>query len=104
MVKTIVIGAGGRMGGRIISLLSADKDLKLVGAVEQKGHDLIGKDIGEKLGLGKTGVAVDDSLTACIDKSDVVIDFTHHEVSLSNLEVAAEKNRAIVIGSTGFTP
>ena len=103
MVKTIVIGAGGRMGGRIITLLSADKNLKLVGAVEQKGHDLIGKDIGEKLGLGKTGVTVDDCLTACIDKGDVIIDFTHHEVSLNNLGIAAEKNRAIVIGSTGFT-
>jgi len=104
MVKTIVIGAGGRMGGRIISLLSADEGIKLVGAVERKGHDLIGKDIGEKLGLRKTGVTVDDCLTACIDKGDVVIDFTHHEVSLNNLKIAAEKNRAIVIGSTGFTP
>ncbi|HVO67312.1 MAG TPA: 4-hydroxy-tetrahydrodipicolinate reductase [Syntrophales bacterium] len=103
MVKAIVTGAGGRMGGRIITLLSADKSLKLVGAIEQKGHDLIGKDIGEKLGLGKVGVTVDDRLTACIDKADVVIDFTHHEASLNHLEVAAEKGRAIVIGSTGFT-
>jgi len=103
MVKAIVTGAGGRMGGRIITLLSADGSIELVGAVEQKGHDLIGKDIGEKLGLGKTGVAVDDRLSACIDKGDVVIDFTHHEASLNHLVIAAERNRAIVIGSTGFT-
>ena len=103
MVKAIVTGAGGRMGGRIITLLSADDDIKLVGAVEQKGHVIIGKDIGESLGLGKTGIVVDDDTAACIEKGDVVIDFTHHEVSLKNLEIAAEKNRAIVIGSTGFS-
>jgi 4-hydroxy-tetrahydrodipicolinate reductase len=103
MIKAIVTGAGGRMGGRIITLLSADDDIKLAGAVEQKGHVLIGKDVGESLGLGKTGIVVDDDTAACIKNGDVVIDFTHHEVSLKNLEIAAEKNRAIVIGSTGFT-
>jgi len=104
MIKAIVTGAGGRMGGRIISLLSQDREIKLAGAVEQKGHALIGLDIGEKLGLGKTGVLVDDQLAACIEKGDVVIDFTHHEVSVGHLEVAREKGCAIVIGSTGFTP
>jgi 4-hydroxy-tetrahydrodipicolinate reductase len=103
MIKAVVTGAGGRMGGRIITLLSADDDIKLSGAVEQKGHVLIGRDVGESLGLGKTGVIVSDDAPTCIDKGDVVIDFTSHEVSMRNLEVAAEKKRAIIIGSTGFT-
>ncbi|MGO9136804.1 MAG: 4-hydroxy-tetrahydrodipicolinate reductase [Syntrophales bacterium] len=103
MIKAIVTGAGGRMGGRIISLLSQAPEMKLAGAVEQKGHVLVGQDIGEKLGLGKTGILVDDHLAACIEKGDVVIDFTHHEVSVGHLEVTREKSRAIVIGSTGFT-
>jgi dihydrodipicolinate reductase len=103
MIKAIVTGAGGRMGGRIIGLLSDNKDIKLAGAVEQKGHAIIGKEAGEGLGLGRTGVIVDDHLLTCIEKGDVVIDFTHHEASLHNLEIAAAKGRAIVIGSTGFT-
>ena len=103
MVKAVVTGAGGRMGGRIITLISAAKDIKVVGAVEQEGHPLVGKDIGEALGLGRMGVRVDDDLGACIEKGDVVIDFTNHEVSLCHLELAAKKKRAIVIGSTGFT-
>ena len=103
MVKAVVTGAGGRMGGRIITLISAAKDIRVVGAVEQKGHALIGKDVGEALGLGATGVRIDDDLGACIEKGDVVIDFTNHEASLGHLELAAKKNRAIVIGSTGFT-
>ena len=103
MVKAVVTGAGGRMGGRIITLISAVKDIRVVGSVEQKGHALAGKDVGEALGLGATGVRIDDDLGACIEKGDVVIDFTNHEASLRHLELAAKKKRAIVIGSTGFT-
>ncbi len=103
MIKAVVTGAGGRMGGRIISLIAGDESIRLSGAVEQKGHELIGRDIGEKLGLGATGVIVTDNLAAFAGKGDVIIDFTHHEVSLRHIEFAAENNLAIVIGSTGFT-
>ena len=103
MIKAIVTGAGGRMGGRIINLISGAEDIDLAGAVEQKGHAIIGRDAGESLGCGKIGVIVDDHLKTCIDKGNVVIDFTNHETSLCHLEIAVEKQCAIVIGSTGFT-
>jgi 4-hydroxy-tetrahydrodipicolinate reductase len=103
MVKVIVTGAGGRMGGRIISLISAMDNIKVVCAVEVAGHPIIGRDVGQGLGLGRTGVLVEDKLLDCIDKGDVVIDFTNHEASLNYLKIAGERNRAIIIGSTGFT-
>ena len=103
MVKAVVTGAGGRMGGKIISLISTTEDINVVGAVEVAGHPIIGRDIGQGLGLGKTGILVCDKLADCIDQADVVIDFTNHEASLNYLKIASEKNRAIVIGSTGFT-
>jgi 4-hydroxy-tetrahydrodipicolinate reductase len=103
MIKTIVTGAGGRMGRRIISLIAGDKDMQLTGAVEQEGHELVGKDIGEIIGLGKMGINVNDNVASCAKYGDVIIDFTHHEASLHNLETAVENNLAIVIGSTGFT-
>jgi len=103
MVKAVITGAGGKMGGRIISLISAMDDIEVVAAVEVAGHPMVGRDIGQVLGLGKTGAVVHDKLADCIEKGDVVIDFTHHVASLSNLQMAVEKKRAIVIGSTGFT-
>jgi 4-hydroxy-tetrahydrodipicolinate reductase len=103
MIKAIVTGAAGRMGSRIMSLLSSTDGIELVGAVERKGHPLVGRNVGESLSIGKTIVIVNDDLTKCIDNGDVVIDFTDHESSLYHLEVAAAKNSAIVIGSTGFT-
>jgi 4-hydroxy-tetrahydrodipicolinate reductase len=104
MIRAIVAGAGGRMGGRIITFLAETEGIELAGAVERKGHPQIGKDAGESLGLGRTGILIEDDLAACIGKGDVVIDFTFHEASAAHLEIAAAKGKAIVIGSTGFTP
>jgi 4-hydroxy-tetrahydrodipicolinate reductase len=103
MLKVIVTGAGGRMGGRIISLIHSTDGMTIAGAVEQPGHLSLGKDVGENLGIGKTGVNIVDDLGACIEKGDIVIDFTSHTASLRHLEIAAQKGQAIVIGSTGFT-
>ncbi|MCX7817288.1 MAG: 4-hydroxy-tetrahydrodipicolinate reductase [Syntrophales bacterium] len=103
MIRAIVTGAGGRMGGRIISLIAASDDMKVAGAVERKDHHLVGKDVGEALGLGKMGVLVADDISKVIDDGDVVIDFTHHQASVYHMGVAAEKGKPIVIGTTGFT-
>ncbi len=103
MVRAIVTGAGGRMGGRIVSLIAETDGIELAGAVERKGHPALGKDVGEGLGLGRTGILIGDSIAGCIDQGDVVIDFTAHDVSLGHLEIVAAAGKAIVIGSTGFT-
>ncbi|MEQ8203173.1 MAG: 4-hydroxy-tetrahydrodipicolinate reductase, partial [Smithellaceae bacterium] len=84
MTKVVVTGAAGKMGNRIISLISAMADVKLVGAVETTGHPLIGSDVGQVAGLGKTGVLISDNLVDCLSQADVVIDFTNHEASLTH--------------------
>jgi len=102
VVKVIVTGSTGRMGSKIIQLVSKTEGMELAGAVECRGHALIGTDIGECQGLGKTGIIIDSDLAKCIEKGDVVIDFTCHEASVNHLRIAAEHGRAMVIGSTGF--
>ncbi|TLY23794.1 MAG: 4-hydroxy-tetrahydrodipicolinate reductase, partial [Nitrospirae bacterium] len=54
MIKVIVAGAAGRMGGRLVSLLKDSAALTLTGAVESKGHISIGEDAGEIAGCGQT--------------------------------------------------
>jgi 4-hydroxy-tetrahydrodipicolinate reductase len=103
MIKAIVMGAGGRMGGRISALIAAAEGIEAVAAVEMTGHPAVGKDLGEILGLGKSGKTIVDDLKKVIDGGDVIIDFTHHESSLQNLAQAAKKGKPIVIGTTGFT-
>jgi 4-hydroxy-tetrahydrodipicolinate reductase len=103
MTKAIVTGAAGRMGSRIMRLISVTEGIEVTGAVEMKGHSVLGKDIGETLGLDKTGVVIEDDIKKCINKGDVVIDFTHHDVVVDHLRIAAENDKAMVIGTTGLT-
>jgi len=103
MVKAIVVGAAGRMGKRIVTLVHQTEGIEVAGAVDRSDHPLIGTDIGGICGLGQIGVLLDDTLDACIDRGDVIIDFSHHEAVLSHVTTAVEHKKAAVIGTTGMT-
>src|SRR6185369_14735745 len=104
MIKIAVCGAAGRMGGRIIVAVNEAQGVELSGALERPGHPMLGQDAGMLAGTGPLGVKVTDDINAVVEGCDVMIDFTTPKVSLKNLEVCGLKKKAIVIGSTGFTP
>jgi 4-hydroxy-tetrahydrodipicolinate reductase len=104
MVKAIVTGVGGRMGGRIVHLMEAAEGIELVGAVESPGHAAVGKDVGAVVGLPEKGITVVDSLAQVLPQGEVVIEFTHPEPSLTHLRAVADANKAMVLGTTGFSP
>ena len=103
MVKIAVCGAAGRMGQRIIVAVK-EAGCELSGALERPGHELVGQDAGVIAGCGALGVTISDDLNAVVRGCDVLIDFTTPKVSLKNLEACGLQGKAIVIGSTGFTP
>jgi 4-hydroxy-tetrahydrodipicolinate reductase len=104
MVKAIVSGAGGRMGGRIIHLLEAAEGIELAAAFEQPDHPAVGKDVGEVVGLPHKGMMVAGSIGEVLDKGEVVIEFSHPEPSLHHLWQVADAGKAMVLGTTGFAP
>lgn len=103
MIKIAVCGAAGRMGQRII-VAAKEGGCTVSGALERPGYELVGEDAGVVAGCGALGVKISDDLNAVLDACDVLIDFTTPKVSLKNLEACSIKKKAIVIGSTGFTP
>lgn len=103
MIKAVVTGAAGRMGGRIISIIGDTEGIELSGALEHSGHDALGKDAGDLAGIGEAGVKITSDLNALMADTDVIIDFTFPEVTLKNLEIVKKYHKAAVIGSTGFT-
>ncbi len=103
MTKIIVTGATGRMGSRITTLSKDYHDLNLAGAVERKGHDAIGKDIGQIVGIGETNIKLTDKLEDIIDNCDVIIDFTSISATQQHVKLAHERKKAMVIGTTGFS-
>jgi 4-hydroxy-tetrahydrodipicolinate reductase len=104
MIKIAVCGAAGRMGQRIIYSIIETEGVQFRGALERPGHPAIGQDAALLAGCGRSDVLVTDNLNAVVTACDVLIDFTSPKVSLKNLEVCALQRKAIVIGSTGFTP
>ena len=94
MVKAIVCGVSGRMGGLISRLILRDKNFSLAGAVEKDGHPEIGKEI--------EGVRVVSDLARIVEKCQVVIDFTEAEATMEHLAICRRAKTAMVIGTTGF--
>ncbi len=104
MTNVVVTGAAGRMGGRIITLVTEAEGLQVTGAVEMLDHPRLGDDAGYVAGCGELGVEICDSLEVALENSDLLIDFTFPQVSLQNAAVCARLGKAMVVGSTGFTP
>ncbi len=89
MIKVLLCGACGKMGGNVLSLLSEDKEAAVV-----CGVDLYPKEIG---------VPVYRSFEDVKEDVDVMIDFSSPVGLQQRLEFAKSKGIGIVLASTGFT-
>lgn len=78
MAKVGVLGARGRMGREVVRTVTEAPDLEVVAEVDQ----------GDAL----------DALTGC----DVVVDFTHPGVVMSNLHWCVLHDLDVVVGTSGF--
>ncbi len=103
MIKAVVTGAAGRMGSRIINVLSGSEGIRLAAAIERKGSPLLGQDAGGPAGVPPTGVMITGNINEALNAADVLIDFTVPESSLEHIRVCAEHRRPLVIGTTGFS-
>ena len=83
-------------------LLLAAALLVLGAALERAGHPALGREVGELVGL-PCGVPLSADVAAALAGADVLIDFTRPEGTLAHLGVCAQKGKAMVIGTTGFT-
>ena len=97
-----VIGAGGRMGRMLIEAVQNNPQTTLKAAIERQGSSLVGADAGEVAAIGQLNVQIVDNLAAVISDIDVLIDFSLPDATEKNMQVCAEHNVAMVIGTTGF--
>ncbi len=102
MIKTVVVGACGKMGQEVIRGIHKTGDIQIVGACDVQN---VGKELGELIGLKPLGIQVNDDLLSIIEntKPDVMIDFTHKEAAKKNIALALNQGIAVVVGTTGFS-
>jgi len=101
-VKVAILGCSGRMGRNLIQAAVEHDSIELVGGSVRQASSFVDFDLGELAGIGaigkKTTVALEPLLAA-----DVLIDFTSIESTLDNIKWCRQHNKALVIGTTGFS-
>ena len=95
-MKVAIAGAGGKMGRALIEAVQADGSLTLGAALEAPGSPALGTQV--------CNVAVGSDIRAAVSAADLLIDFTRPEGTLAHLEACTAAGKAMVIGTTGFSP
>jgi 4-hydroxy-tetrahydrodipicolinate reductase len=98
----VITGASGRMGQMLIRSVSENDRMRLAGAVERKGHDWVGRDVGEAMGGAALGVTVTDDALSVFAEAQAVIDFTAPAATVEFAHLAAQARLCHVIGTTGM--
>jgi 4-hydroxy-tetrahydrodipicolinate reductase len=91
------------MGRMLIEAVQNNPQTTLKAAIERQGSSLVGADAGEVAAIGHLNVQIVDDLAAVINDIDVLIDFSLPDATEKNMQVCAEHNVAMVIGTTGFS-
>lgn len=106
MIRVCISGLG-KTGKEIAKVLLEQEDIKLVSAICSPNSNKKGKDLGEVLEIGSTGITVEssDNLEQVIFRTrpDVVVDFSNPEAALRNAKVFSQMKVNIIIGTTGFS-
>lgn len=95
MIKVIVCGALGRMGGTVAEEVARESDLTLFGAIEAPDHPGLGTSLHD--------IEVTSDLEKVLPHGDVVVDFTNPEAALSHILWSAKAGKPAVVGTTGLT-
>ncbi|MGV8082619.1 MAG: 4-hydroxy-tetrahydrodipicolinate reductase [Coriobacteriia bacterium] len=99
MIRVLVSGAAGKMGGEVVRAVSAAEGMQVVAAVDPNAAgSFIATEGGERLECSA------DLLEAIRSaKPDVVVDFTHPSVVERNVRIALSQGVDCVIGTTGLS-
>ena len=101
-VKVAILGCSGRMGRNLIQAAVEHQSIELVGGSVRKSSSFINFDLGELAGIGAIGQKTSTDLNDLLN-ADVFIDFTSIETTLENIKWCQQHNKALVIGTTGFS-
>ena len=99
-LRIVMHGAAGRMGQRVLAQMANCPDLILAGAMESSDHPKLGEDAGTLAGLGTLGVPLASDLPPDFD---VAIDFSVPDAATPLVQACAERQRPVVVATTGFS-
>ncbi len=101
-VKVAILGCSGRMGRNLIQAAVEHESVELIGGTVREQSSFVNFDLGELAGIGSIAQKTCTNLTDLLD-AEVFIDFTSIESTLENIKWCQQHNKALVIGTTGFS-
>jgi 4-hydroxy-tetrahydrodipicolinate reductase len=101
-VKVAILGCSGRMGRNLIQAAIEHKSVELIGGSVRVGSSFENFDLGEIAGIGAIGQKTTTDIETLL-AADVFIDFTSIESTFEHLALCQQHNKALVIGTTGFS-
>jgi 4-hydroxy-tetrahydrodipicolinate reductase len=103
-LRFAIAGAAGRMGRQLAAMV-IDRGMALTGASEAASAGVFDEDVGVLAGRRPLGIWPSPDVIEAAASADVWIDFTRPHATLAALAaLKATPVRAVVIGTTGFTP
>ena len=104
MIRTVIVGAAGRMGHAIIDEATS-KGHQITGAIDASGNPCIGKTLRE-LGIANSDTKIlgSDRINEAMRDADVYVSFTVPDAEVINVPKVADLGKRIILGTTGFTP
>lgn len=100
MIRVCIAGATGWVGRALVHAVSHSEDLVLVSAVSRSAA---GQTLSTADGSVDSNVSVHARVADALDGIDVMIDYTSHDVVMSNTLEALERGVNVVVGSSGLT-
>ena len=101
MVRIAIPGAAGRMGQELVRTCQSTAGVETGAVSEHTDSPAIGRDSGEIAGIDPVGVLIQGSLDP--QNFDVLVDFTRPQPAMMHLQLCLQQNKAMVIGTTGFS-
>ena len=101
-VKIAIVGAGGRMGQRLIAIGAQDERVELVGAIEVARFPKLGEDAGVVAGVGPIGVPF-TTFFSDEKEIDAVIDFSQPAGADATINDCVVRGVPLVMATTGLS-
>jgi 4-hydroxy-tetrahydrodipicolinate reductase len=101
-IRTVLIGATGRMGVSILRLLPSFPALRLCGALVPERSGALGEDASVRAGAASLGVKLSAALPPLLRNADLAIDFSSPRAAAANLAACVAARVPLLLGTTGL--
>ncbi|HLQ12995.1 MAG TPA: 4-hydroxy-tetrahydrodipicolinate reductase [Steroidobacteraceae bacterium] len=104
MIRLVLIGATGRMGGALLRLLPEFPSLRLQAALAGPRSARLGRDCGELAGVGALGVPVTADLDSALKDAGLALSFSAAQTAGTEASACAAAGVPLLMGTSGLVP